>query len=105
MSGMSKERYPSDPAMLLTYLESARRKRRFFSWLSAIAVTLALVAVILVSIVVVNQHNSLVEGCERALQRDAEMARRALSDGAQEDRRAALVRAGRDCGAAYSLLP
>lgn len=79
-------------------LRRAQIQRLILLWFT---VTLFL----LVGLLFWQQHDNLVAACERAHARDGEMARRALSDGAREDRVAALRRANSDCGQQFSLLP
>jgi len=98
-------KYPADPEQLLTYLQAARSKRKLFSFIAGLGLVVACIALALVVVIVINQHNALVDGCQRAHARDREIARLQLHAGAVEDRRAALARAGTDCGQLFKLLP
>ena len=93
------------PEGLLPYLADARRKRRFFSWVAGIALVLAVLGLVLISVMVVNQHNSLIDGCHRAHLRDADNALLLREQGHLERADAAQARSRSDCGEAYSLLP
>jgi type II secretory pathway component PulJ len=59
----------------------------------------------LVGLLMVQNKNQLVAGCERSHARDREIARLQLHAGALEDRQAALRRAAADCGELFHIFP